>query len=200
MPTRSLALAVTSLVLSTAALSAPGPAAAQRSGSLRAEQRIRFTAPSAGFPGQVGATVIQSRGDSVVLQVYGTQRTLALASLQDVSVSRGHGPRGKWAAFGAAVGTVAGITGAEAIKIGSWHHKHYVTFQQCTSDGSCGYFYRLVNTPYPRKRYVAITALGTVTGAVAGYVLPRDRWLPLGLSASAGPSGSGVRLAFSLRR
>jgi hypothetical protein len=197
MTSRSPTLLLAAVAASALALS---PAAAQRSQPLRPEQRIRFTAPAAGFPIQVGATVVETRGDSVVVQVHGTQTTLAMASLQGVSVSSGHGPRGKWAAFGAAVGTVAGITGAEAIRIGSWHHKHYETFQQCTSDGRCGYFYHLVTTPFPRKRYVAITAAGTVAGAVVGYVLPRDRWHPLGLSAAADPSGSGVRLALSLRR
>ncbi|HEX8430319.1 MAG TPA: hypothetical protein VF625_03490, partial [Longimicrobium sp.] len=86
----------------------PRPGAAQEHIRLEPEERIRLVAPKAGIGRARAATVLQMHGDSVLIQLNGLQRDVALSQIQSLEISRGTGSRKRWALTGGAIGTVVG--------------------------------------------------------------------------------------------
>lgn len=143
--------------------------------------RVRVTAPNLGLERHV-ATVVETRGDSIVVGRKGRSRTMALSDIPTLEVSTGRKMRVlPYALLGLGVGAIGGY----AIGYSSY-------------DG--GSF--LSNSRSDEGRWVGATlgAVGLLTGAIAGTVHRGDNWVPMrqGIRGSVGGASSGgVSVSFT---
>lgn len=167
----------------------PCPAAAQGHIRLQPEQRIRIIAPEAGIGRARAATVLQMHGDSVLIQLHGMQRNVALADIQGLETSLGKGSRKRWALTGGAIGTVVG-SGVALWARNNWEQKVVVPGEGIFNDYS---------EPYSNTVLAGVAVTGTVLGVGIGALFPSDRWERVPLRAGAAATESGVGVGFTLR-
>jgi hypothetical protein len=169
----------------------PAALAAQESAPVRPSDRLRFTAPGAGYDRPVTGTVVEVSGGDlhVALGRPNDPRALLVvvpvASITQLERSAGRGSRALQGTYGAVAG--AGF-GALAGVLQSRLQAHEVDN---------------LGRPLDRESHVVETTLaGAAFGALIGVVLPGERWRPLGTSsaftasAPSGRAGLGVRIAF----
>lgn len=183
---------VFAVALAAALALLPSVASAQDSGAIRANDRLRFTAPSAGFATRVVGTVVEVR-DGELHVALGRSPTDPAAMLVVVPVAsvtqleRSGGPRSRLQ-----YGVYGGVLGAGLGALAGVLQSRMQTHQTDQFDRTSG-----------RESHVAeITIAGAVIGATVGAILPGERWRPLGTAslsvdrtASRG-TGLGVRLSF----
>jgi hypothetical protein len=167
----------------------PCPVAAQGHIRLEPEQRIRLIAPEAGIGRARAATVLQMHGDSVLIQLHGMQRNVALADIQGLETSLGNGSRKRWALTGGAIGTVVG-SGVALWARDGWKRKIPVPGQGLDND---------ITERYPNTVLAGVAVTGTVLGVAIGALYPSDRWERVPLRAGAAATESGVGVGFTLR-
>jgi hypothetical protein len=166
------------LVLAAHLLLLPSALVAQS--SVEAEQQVRIHAPDAGIERGTIGTVLDVKGDTLVLQTTGyhpqrvgmqlTQRNVPLSSIESLEVPTGTQNRLQSSIVGAVIGTGLGALAATVDRSYS-----LAAFDQppCPSTAiRC----REVFPAYPGSRSVAITVTGTALGTVAGYLWPGRRW------------------------
>lgn len=185
----------------------PRPAASQEHIRLEPEQRIRLIAPKAGIGRARAATVLQMHGDSVLLQVNGLQREVALSQIQGLEVSRGRGSRRRGAITGGVIGTTLGAGAAYWVH-NSFPRKVGTPVPSClppssgqpTSTPGCPVGMKYHDEPYPPAVLAGIAVTGTVLGVAIGAMFPSDRWerVPLRL-ATAEQGGVGVGFTMHTR-
>jgi hypothetical protein len=144
------------------------------------EQRVRVLITQGYDQFRTSGTVMEVAGDSVLLQLKGTQRYYPLRALSEVEVSAGRGSRPRWAVLGALSGAALGFgfslydrNGARDVR----QERVTCTVNVCV--------YRYVKVPYPRSRTIGFTLGGSVLGTITGWLAPRDRWRPLEAPQSA---------------
>jgi hypothetical protein len=167
----------------------PCPVAAQSHIRLEPEQRIRLVAPEAGIGRARAATVLQMHGDSVLIQVNGMQRTVALADIQGLETSLGKGSRKRWALTGGAIGTVVGSGAA------LWARNNWLREVPVDVPGGVKHY----SERYSNTVLAGVAVTGTVLGVAIGALYPSDRWERVPLRAGAAATESGVGVGFTLR-
>lgn len=178
------------VVLAAAVLaSLPSRACAQDTATVRAGDRLRFSAPGAGFADRIAGTVVEVREGTLYFRLGATGDPGATPVAVPVSAIRGlersegrrsrvlHGVYGAVAGAGLGAGT------------GLLHH----AIQQQP---------RFSKHPPPRSYVQQTTLVGTAAGVLVGALLPGERWRPVAVPAarvgvewSAGP-GLAVRVVF----
>lgn len=144
--------------------------------------RVRVTAPSIDLRRHV-TTVVDVRGDSIVLGVRDNSRSVALSDVTALEVSAGKHRRflrstGMGLGIGAIVGAVVGAA----------------SYEECVSTEFLGCFL----APESRAQSAimggaVLGAAGLLTGAVVGVVRRTDRWVSVDMPvrASIKPTASG---------
>ena len=144
--------------------------------------RVRVTAPTIDLRKHV-TTIVDVRGDSIVLGVSGDSRSVALSDVTALEVSAGKHRRflrsaGLGLGIGAIVGAVAGAA----------------TYEECVSTELFG----CLLAPESRAQSAAegaigLGAVGLLAGAVVGVVRRTDRWVSVDMPvrASIKPTASG---------
>ena len=150
------------------------PAAAQEGlGELESGRwRVRLAAPAAGITQLIGATVVQVRGDSMVVEIAGIQKTVAVADVTRLQRTEGVQNRVVHAAVGALAGGLVGY-GAGAAR-------------------------REFSVSGEDKRPV-LTITGALVGAVLGARFLEGRWRDVpGYAAVVPARGGGEALALGV--
>lgn len=169
------------LMVLAAAFLAPVVADAQAS-PVVAGARVRVTAPSIDLRRYV-TTIVDVRGDSIVLGVRDNSRSVALADVTALEVSAGKRRRFlRSAGLGLGIGAIVGaVVGA-------------ASYEECVPTEFLGCFL----APESRGQSAAmgavvLGAVGLLTGAVVGVVRRTDRWVSVDmpLRASIKPTASG---------
>lgn len=169
--------------------SLPSVARAQGAAPVRTGDRVRFSAPMAGFADRIAGTVVDVRDSTLYLVLGGmheagsTSVAVPVAAIRGLERSRGRRSRVLHGAYGAIAGAGLGA-GAGVL------HRAVQRQPQFSKH------------PPPRS-YVTETALaGTAAGVLVGVLLPGERWGPaagpavrVGADWSAGP-GLAVRVDF----
>lgn len=154
------------------------PAIAEtQSATLAPGARVRLTSPSHDFKRHV-TTVTDVRGDSIVVGVRGSSRTIALTDVTALEVSTGKQRQFfRNAALGLGIGALTGAV------IGA------VSYEECVD---CWF------GPQSAAQEAALGAVllgtaGLVTGAIVGGFHRTDRWAPvrMPIRAAIGPARSG---------
>lgn len=142
------------------------PAAAQEglAGMESGRWRVRVAAPAAGITELIGATLVQVRGDSLVVEIAGIQKTMALADVTRLQRSEGVQSRVMYAAVGALAGGLAGY--------------------------GAGLARREFSISGEDKRPV-FTATGALVGALLGARFLEGRWRHVPGYAAVVPARSG---------
>jgi len=196
-------LRVTPIVLAVVLFVPPSSLAAQA--PVEPEQEVRVLAPSVGLGRPTIGTVLDTRGDTLVIQTTGydpaspdrmmTQRDVPLADVWSLEVPTGSRARVRGILVGGLAGTALGLAAALvdrelSIKAGEE--------DRCTVDDfSCVDPF----STYPGSRSVAITLSGTAVGLAAGALWPGRRWrhvLPVTPQASVEADG-GVTVSGTVR-
>ena len=178
----------TELVALALAVLIPAVAIGQ-SASVAAGTRVRVTAPGNNLDKHV-TTVVDVRGDSIVVNVRNNSLVVGLVDLTGLEVSIGKQTQ-VWrsAGYGLALGVVAGaLVGA-------------LTYEECESDQFLG----CMMAPGSASESAAgggilFGVLGFVGGSVVGFVNRTDRWVSVALPvrASIAPARSdGVSVMLS---
>ncbi|MEX1186311.1 MAG: hypothetical protein WEA80_06955 [Gemmatimonadaceae bacterium] len=162
------------------------PVAAQMAG-LGAGSRVRVTSPRDDLNKHVG-TVLEVRGDSVVIAGRHGSRTIALANVTRLDVSTGTRRHvGRGALIGLGVGALLGLTVVDE------------GVEDCTDE------FLICPVPVSRAQMATAGALvsgaaGVVIGAIVGAFVKSDRWesrsAPFRAAINPGRSG-GVQLSLS---
>ncbi|HEX8430320.1 MAG TPA: hypothetical protein VF625_03495 [Longimicrobium sp.] len=193
------------IFLVTLLLLLPRPAAAQEHIRLEPEERIRLIAPKAGIGRARAATVLQMHGDSVLLQVNGLQREVALSQIEGLEISRGTGSRKRGAITGGVIGTVLGAGAAYWVH-NSFPRKVGTPVPSCRPPSSgvpistpgCPVGMKYHDEPYPPAVLAGVAATGTLLGLVIGARFPSDRWERVPLRLATAEDG-GVGVGFTMR-
>jgi hypothetical protein len=171
----------TGLVILAVAVLIPVVATGQ-SAPVAAGTRVRVTAPGNNLDKYV-ATVVDVRGDSIVVNVRNSSLVVGLAEVTELEVSTGKRTQfWRSAGYGLGLGIAAGaLVGA-------------VTYKECESD----HFLGCMMAPQSASESAAMGgilfgALGFVGGSVVGMVKRTDRWasVTLPVRASIAPVRSG---------
>jgi hypothetical protein len=195
------------LLALAALLAAHAPAAAQGGPPVRPEQVVRVHAPAAGLRGPTIGTVLDVRADSLFIQtsvrdsILGgsvpRQRAIALRDVWRLEVEAGTRSRTRGALIGTLVGTGVGVGAAALHMKFSIRRSEYLP---CEAE-PCPFPPESRLEPYPREKFVGITAAGTLLGAAAGTVFSGRRWrhvLPVAPAAGGAPNG-GMQVSGTVR-
>lgn len=187
------------------------PAAAQQDAPVRAEQVVRVHAPAAGLRRPTIGTVVDVRGDTVMLQVAQPdpirggsmlqQRAVPLRDVYRMEVAAGSASRARGSVLGAAIGTGAGLAATALHMRFSARRRVDVPCEDTTPIPECPLIPKTRFVEYPRERIVGITLAGTVLGTAAGAVFSGRRWrhvYPVAPAAGSAPGG-GMELGAALR-
>ena len=153
-----------------------------QSSPVTAGTRVRLTAPGKDLDKHV-TTIVDVRGDSIVVGVRDSSLAIGLAEVTELEVSTGKRTQfWRGAGFGLGIGVVTGLV------VGA------VTHEECVPDG----FLSCMMAPESASESAAIGglalgAVGLVAGAVIGALKRTDRWASVNLpvSASIAPARSG---------
>ena len=178
----------TGLVVLAVAVLIPVVASGQ-SAPVAAGTRVRVTAPGNNLDKHV-TTVVDVRGDSIVLNVRNSSLVIGLADVTELEISAGKRTQfWRSAGYGLGLGVVAGaVVGA-------------VTYKECESD----HFLGCIMAPQSASESAAMGgmlfgALGLVGGGIVGLLNRTDRWasVTLPVRVSIAPVGSdGVSVMLS---
>jgi len=168
------------------------PAIAEtQSATLAVGARVRVTSPSDHLRKHV-TTVMELRGDSIVVGVRGSSRTIGLADVTVLEVSTGTRNRFfRDAGLGLGIGVIVGaVAGA-------------VTYEECVPRGPFDCL--LVSESSTQAAVVGggivLGAVGLAAGAVVGAFHRTDRWAPVRMPvrAAIAPTRSGG-VSFTISR
>ena len=176
------------VILAVGLVMIPAGVAAQDPAPLRPNDRLRFTAPSAGYAERVAGTVVEIRDGELHLLLGGrddpsaTRVAVPVSSITRLERSRGRGSHVLHGVLGAVGGAGLGAVG------GVLHR----TIQEDMTP-------RLGRKHQPQSYLVESTLAGAAVGLVLGALLPGERWRPLGVPASLFVSGTGPVAALAVR-
>ncbi|HLM68494.1 MAG TPA: hypothetical protein VK358_13240 [Longimicrobium sp.] len=183
---------VSAVVMAAALAVLPAVLHAQDSQPIRPSDRLRFTAPSAGFATPVVGTVVEVRDGDMHVAV-GRSPTDPAAMLVAVPVAavtqleRSEGKRSRvrqgiyGTVLGAGLGALAGVL-----------QSRMQTHQTDQFDRTSGL----------ESHVTEITIAGAAIGTAVGVLLPGERWRPVGTAAlsldrtASRGAGLGIRLSF----
>ncbi len=153
-----------------------------QSSPLSAGTRVRVTAPGNDLDQHV-TTIMEVRGDSIVVGVRNSSLAIGLADVTELEISTGkrrHFWRG--AAFGLGIGAVTGLV------VGA------VTYEECVPDGFLSCFMAPKSaSASAAEGGLVLGSIGLLAGAVIGGLKRTDRWasVKLPVSAAIAPARAG---------
>jgi hypothetical protein len=174
-------------------MAAPPAAGAQSTADLREGTRVRIAEAAAG---RLVGTVSAVRGDTLVVRSGNDVRAVPFSSIRVLQVSRGRPPRLASALEGGAIGLVTGsAAGAAGAVLGTLVSGDDCDREGedllCFSTGTWALVGVIIGAPF-----------GAASGAVAGFLFPRERWRSIGLPGAPAltvhPGAGGVRVGLAI--
>ena len=193
------------LACALGAVLAASPARAQQPSTttLAPDQRVRIALPVEGGYRRVAGTVLEARGDTILLEVRGMQEKVALSSVHTLEISRGRRSRLRDGLTGGVLGTAVGA--GLGIYLRENAHRTRVLRHRdlCTVPGdpsTCVRESYVATVQAPLFTTIGVSLAGTALGALAGAMLPGDRWQVVPRpGSSASPAGVSLAVRISPR-